>query len=310
MALGWSDIKTRLALGELERADLVKRVAQTGDNILLTLARPDFPPEARQRIAADLAKQRAERLRRLDEIVDYCKTTHCRRRTVLDYFGDRQEPPPSSFCCDNCDKPASSSPVMGDTGRRSSAPMPTSIDSSDIYSVLQALDALRPALGKSRLNKLLRGTGTREKPAAGQPLAGLFQGCTRDSVEKFFASLMAEGLMHQGDEDAYFVCTITPKGRAAWQERLALNVTLPRDPRQWQAADAGGDDTLTELKRWRTAQAAQEALPPYCVFSDKTLMEIARASPQSPDALLSVPGIGPRKLEKYGGDVLQIITGK
>ena len=43
MALDWSDIKGRLALGELERADLVKRVAQTGDGVTLTLARRDFP---------------------------------------------------------------------------------------------------------------------------------------------------------------------------------------------------------------------------------------------------------------------------
>ena len=305
MALGWSDIKTRLALGELERADLVKRVAQTGDNVTLTLARPDFPPDARQRIAADLAKQRAERLRRLDEIVDYCKTTYCRRRTVLDYFGDRQEPPPASFCCDNCDAPAAT-PAVGDGRRLPSAAMPASVHSDDIYSVLQALDALRPALGKSRLNKLLRGTGTREMPQSGQPLSGLFQGCTRDGVDRFFDSLIAEGLMHQGDEDAYFVCTITPKGRAVWAERLSLNAVLPRDPSRWLVADAGGDGVLTELKLWRTTQASQEALPPYCVFSDKTLMEIARSCPQSADALLSVPGIGPRKLEKYGGDVLKI----
>ncbi len=305
MALGWSDIKTRLALGELERADLVKRVAQTGDNVILTLARPDFPPDARQRIAADLAKQRAERLRRLDEIVDYCKTTHCRRRTVLDYFGDRQEPPPSSFCCDNCDAPAAA-PVVGDGRRLPSAAMPASLNSGDIYSVLQALDALRPALGKSRLNKLLRGTGAREMPPAGQSLFGIFQGCTRDGVDCFFDSLIAEGLMNQGDEDAYFVCTITPKGRAVWAERLSTTLTLPRDPSRWLVADAGGDSVLTELKLWRTTQASQEALPPYCVFSDKTLMEIARACPQSADALLSVPGIGPRKLEKYGGDVLKI----
>jgi len=307
MALGWSDIKTRLALGELERADLVKRVAQTGDNVMLTLARPEFPPDARQRIAADLAKQRAERLRRLDEIVDYCKTTHCRRRTVLDYFGDRQEPPPSSFCCDNCDAPAPQSPILGASGRLPQAPMPARVDPADIYSILQALDALRPALGKSRLNKLLRGTGTRETPSTGKLLSGLFQGCTRDGVDRFFEALMAEGLLHQGDEDAYFVCTITPKGRAVWSERLPVSLPLPRDPSRWLIADAGDDDVLTELKLWRTAQAAQEALPPYCVFSDKTLMEIARACPQSPASLLSVPGIGPRKLEKYGGDVLKII---
>ena len=111
--------------------------------------------------------------------------------------------------------------------------------------------------------------------------------------------------MHQGDEDAYFVCTVTPKGRAAWQERLPVAAPLPRDPSRWRAPipsgrDDGSDDVLAALKQWRTAQASRESLPPYCVFSDKTLMEIARARPQTSDALLEVSGVGPGKLEKYG----------
>ena len=301
MPLGWSDIKSRLALGELERADLVKRVAQTGDGVTLTLARPDFPPDSRRQIAADLARQRAERLRRLDEIVDYCKTTGCRRRTVLSYFGDREEPPPAAYCCDNCDAPKEGPSVAA--SRPSQIPLPSQIDPTNIHSILHGLDALRPALGKTRLNKRLRGVGTSEE---GQPLCGLFQGSAQAAVDKFFIALIAAGLMHQGDEDAYFVCTITPKGRAAWQEHLPLDIPLPRDPRQWGLSDAGGDDILTELKLWRTAQASQEALPPYCVFSDKTLMEIARARPQNANALLATPGIGERKLEKYGAAVLKI----
>ena len=307
--LGWSDIKARLALGELERADLVKRVAQTGDGVTLTLARPDFPPDARRQIAGDLAKQRAERLRRLDEIVDYCKTTHCRRRTVLDYFGDRQEPPPAPFCCDNCEAQAAGADRAASPSRLPSLPMPGSIDPTDIHALLQGLDALRPPLGKSRLNKFLRGTGTRDaqgpRPVS-SPLHGVLRGCTRDAVDRFFQSLFQAGLMHQGDEDAYFVCTVTAKGRAAWQERLPLDIPVPRDPSQWGLSDAGGDDILTELRLWRTAQASQEAIPPYCIFSDKTLMEIARGRPQNADALLAIPGIGPRKLEKYGGVVLKI----
>ena len=306
MALDWSDMKGRLALGELERADLIKRVAQTGDAIVLTLARPDFPPDARRQIAADLAKQRAERLRRLDEIVDYCKTPHCRRRTILDYFGDRQEPAPTSFCCDNCDAPPPEALVSGQ--RLPQIPMPTQLDPSDIYSVLHGLDALRPAVGKARLNKLLRGAGQLGDRAAapGNSLSGLLRGSAARAVDKFLESLFAEGLMHQGDEDAYFVCTVTAKGRTAWQERLPIGTTLPGNPSQWQSADSGSDDILTELKQWRTAQASQEKLPPYCVFSDKTLMEIARARPQSQGDLLEVSGVGPSKLEKYGGDVLRI----
>jgi ATP-dependent DNA helicase RecQ len=311
MALDWSDMKGRLALGELERADLIKRVAQTGDAIVLTLARPDFPPDSRRQIAADLAKQRAERLRRLDEIVDYCKTPHCRRRTILDYFGDRQEPAPTSFCCDNCDAPPAQSASSVSGKNLPSVPMPAAINPGDIYSVLQGLDALRPAVGKARLNKLLRGSGSLgdKAPTLSNPLNGVFRGSTVAVVDKFLAALFAEGLMHQGDEDAYFVCTVTAEGRAAWQDHLPVNASVPRGCGALSGSeigDGGSDDVLTELKHWRTAQASKESLPPYCVFNDKTLIEIARARPQSTDDLLEVSGVGPSKLEKYGGDVLKI----
>ena len=63
---------------------------------------------------------------------------------------------------------------------------------------------------------------------------------------------------------------------------------------------------LATLKLWRTSQASRESLPPYRVFSDKTLMEIARARPQTSGDLLEVSGVGPGKLEKYGEDVLKI----
>ena len=311
MALDWSDMKSRLALGELERGDLIKRVAQTGDAVVLTLARTDFPPDARRSIAADLAKQRAERLRRLDEIVDYCKTPYCRRRTVLDYFGDRQEPPASAFCCDNCDAPPAEPPSV--SGKNlPSVPMPVQLDPGDIYSVLHGLDALRPAVGKARLNKLLRGAGTMGDKSASpsNPLNGLFRGSTVAVVDKFLETLFAEGLMHQGDEDAYFVCTVTASGRAAWQDRLPVRAQVPRGyaPRSAAEISDGGssDDLLSELKLWRTATASRDAVPPYVVFSDKTLIEIARARPQSEGDLLEVSGVGPGKLEKYGGDVLRI----
>ncbi len=305
LSLDWSEMKTRLALAEMERAGLVQRIAQTSEGTALNLARQEVSPAVRRQMAQALAEQRAVRLRRLDEIVDYCKTTACRRRTVLDYFGDRQEPAPTSFCCDNCDSPAvQAGASAGAPVRLPPVPMPAQIDPADIHSVLHGLDAQRPALGKTRLNKLLRGSGPDGTP--GQPLAGLLKGSTQAGVDRFFQSLIEEGLLHQGDEDAYFVCTVTAKGREAWQERRPVAASPPRDPSRWREADAGSDDVLTTLKQWRTARASQEAVPPYCVFSDKTLMEIARARPGDEGALLEVSGVGPGKLEKYGGDVLRI----
>lgn len=306
-AAGWGETTARLALGELERAGLVQRAGQSGDDLSLRLLRADFPPDAARRIREDLARQRAERFRRLDEITDYCKTVECRRRTILDYFGDRQEPPPGPFCCDNCDAPK---PEAAPASLLPRIAMPVDIDGRDIYSILQGLDALRPALGKSRLNKLLRATGTRETPGfnpAKSSLHGLLRGCTRSQVDGFLDSLVTAGLMNRGDEDAYFVYTITSKGRRAWQEKVPLSIPVPADPSEWSRDDSADSDVLLDrLKAWRRDEASRAGLPSYCIFGDRTLMEIARHKPQSLDDLLSVNGVGKSKLEKYGRAVLNI----
>ena len=225
---------------------------------------------------------------------------------MLDYFGDRQEPPATTFCCDNCDAPPAEA-AAGSGERLPQIPMPAAVNPGEIHSVLHGLDALRPAVGKARLNKLLRGAGAMGDKAAapGNSLSGLFRGSTVAVVDKFLEALFAEKLMHQGDEDAYFVCTVTAAGRAAWQDRLPVSTSVPRGYVTFTES-GGSDDVLTELKRWRTSQASKDAVPPYVVFSDKTLVEIARARPQSESDLLEVSGVGPGKLEKYGGDVLRI----
>ena len=75
----------------------------------------------------------------------------------------------------------------------------------------------------------------------------------------------------------------------------------------------GADDALMDgdvfdaLRSWRTGEASALALPPYCVFSDKTLREIARQQPQTLSDLRRVPGVGDAKLEKFGEAVLSIL---
>ncbi|MFZ1248848.1 MAG: HRDC domain-containing protein [Candidatus Saccharimonadales bacterium] len=69
------------------------------------------------------------------------------------------------------------------------------------------------------------------------------------------------------------------------------------------------DEALfTELKKWRTEQAAKDHIPPYMVFHDTTLKELAARRPQTTQALLAVKGMGTMKLEKYGTQLLGILT--
>jgi DNA helicase-2/ATP-dependent DNA helicase PcrA len=60
---------------------------------------------------------------------------------------------------------------------------------------------------------------------------------------------------------------------------------------------------------WRTAQAKALGQPAYCVFTDKTLLAIAEVRPDGAAELSSIPGVGARKLDKFGPDVLALCAG-
>lgn len=67
------------------------------------------------------------------------------------------------------------------------------------------------------------------------------------------------------------------------------------------------EDLLLRLKAWRTEIARELKMPPYIIFSDNTLVAIAEMLPTDDAALIAIPGIGARKLEQYGADVLELI---
>lgn len=71
------------------------------------------------------------------------------------------------------------------------------------------------------------------------------------------------------------------------------------------------DEGLYErLRGWRAARSKEQGLPPYCVFTDKTLMAIAEAAPSEGGELSMISGVGARKLDRYGADVLAICAGQ
>jgi DNA helicase-2/ATP-dependent DNA helicase PcrA len=71
------------------------------------------------------------------------------------------------------------------------------------------------------------------------------------------------------------------------------------------------DEGLYErLREWRAVQAQRSGQPAFCVFTDKTLMAIAEAAPDDEGELARIPGVGMRKLTRYGADVLAICAGQ
>jgi DNA helicase II / ATP-dependent DNA helicase PcrA len=70
------------------------------------------------------------------------------------------------------------------------------------------------------------------------------------------------------------------------------------------------EELLTQLKAWRLDVAKEQKVPAYVVFTDNTLIAIAELLPDDEAALIAIPGIGARKLEQYGPDVLDLVRGR
>ena len=72
------------------------------------------------------------------------------------------------------------------------------------------------------------------------------------------------------------------------------------------ALDPAAQTLWTALRAWRLGEARRQELPPYVIFHDVTLIEVARRRPASLDALADIPGIGRSKLDRYGAALLAV----
>jgi DNA helicase-2/ATP-dependent DNA helicase PcrA len=82
----------------------------------------------------------------------------------------------------------------------------------------------------------------------------------------------------------------------------------PRRERRADAAPSHDDPALAALKAWRRERARVDGVPAYIVFDNRTLAAIVARNPQSLPELAEVSGIGPAKLERYGGEVLHTLA--
>ena len=92
------------------------------------------------------------------------------------------------------------------------------------------------------------------------------------------------------------------------RERAPAPARAKAAPRR-RAVSTRPAQTLWEaLRAWRLDEARRQELPPYVIFHDATLIEVARRRPASLDALADIPGIGRSKLDRYGAAVLALVA--
>jgi ATP-dependent DNA helicase RecQ len=243
-------------------------------------------------------QQRRIELHKLNTMVGLCEAQICRRRVLLGYFGDELNED-----CGNCD-------LCLDPPERFDATVPAQKALSCVFRVGQRF-------GVGHVVDVLRGADNERIRRLGHERLSTY-GIGADLGVDEWNSLLRH-LVHLGyltqDAAQYSVLKLTEKARPILrgEEKLVLprprtRVETPRKAKRKGRDELNYDPELFEaLRRRRKELADAAAVPPFVVFSDATLAEMAAFIPRDRDALLSINGVGQTKLERYGEEFLRVL---
>ncbi len=240
---------------------------------------------------------------RLKKMISYANTTDCLRQRLLDYFEDK-----TKVKCDNCSNCRS---------------IFTSVDitayASKIFLCVSELEKIGRAFGKKMICKILRGNGNDEKIIGmGADEFKSFASLSvisEKNVMIYIDSLIEMKYLVQLPE-VYNVINLTKLGEEAFNNNLNITIKIKeqekilpeKKSRKKNLSDEDIDINLfNQLKKWRTHLASKMCVPPYVIFSDMSLREMADKLPVTDEEFLAISGVGNLKLQKYGKELMTII---
>jgi ATP-dependent DNA helicase RecQ len=300
---GKRPIEINSMLRILEKYGYISFSAAPGEEGNIRVLRPgarlsDLPFDA-------LTRKRDREYRKLRQVVTFAYSQGCRHQEILDYFGD-PEPIVGCRMCDNC--------------TRSHAP--AQINSSEekviIQKVLSCIARMKGRFGKIKVAQVLKGSRSQEISRYGLDQLstfGILSEYTQDQLLKIIDAVIQHGCAQVVDME-YPKVALTEIGREVMVGGRESAVSLAFIKPKVTAAQTPEEPTsetydlalFERLRQLRRKLAKQEGLPPYCVFSDTTLRQLAGLAPKSQEEFLRVYGIGAIKYEKYGAQFGQEIA--
>lgn len=246
----------------------------------------------------DLIRQRDAR--RLQVMEGYCRTSGCLRNYILEYFGEKRGEP-----CDSC----------GNCHREF-----TEVDMTE--DAKQVINCVYETKGRYGLNIIL---GTllganrarlRELGATGYKTYGVLQNHSESELRLLISQLIMDGYLCQ-TADKYSVIrlgNIEPLKDS--NTHVLIRTYKDREPERQTAKRIKSTDALTKagyelfdvLRKLRLTIAREAGMPPYIIFSDKTLIDMSVKAPRNRSAMLSVSGVGEAKYDKYGERFMEAIA--
>lgn len=242
-------------------------------------------------------------IRRLQTMEGYCKTTGCLRNYILEYFGEKTSGP-----CDNC----------GNCHREYHEVDMT----AEAKWVVNCVAETRGRYGLTIVLGTLMGAKRarlRELRTDQYKSYGALSGHSEAELRTLISQMTEMGYLYQTQEK-YSVLklgNITPLKDA--NTRVIMRTYEEKEPdkkkkiqktvrkRSTDALTSAGYDLFEILRKLRLEIAKEESMPPYIIFSDKTLIDMCVKKPSDEEEMLNVSGVGENKLKKYGQRFLEEI---
>jgi len=238
--------------------------------------------------------------RKLQAMSDYCHTSRCLRRFILEYFEDhrRQED------CGNC------SNCCGDEEREE---RDVTLDAQKIFSCVKRM---RERFGVNLVAQVLKGSKNKKVLQFGLqdlPTYGLMEDRTEKELSDLMHILVAEGFLALS-EGQYPVVRLTPRVVPVLQGQEPVVVKV-RKRKQTAVSTSGAASALSgaaaalfdRLRELRKELSQKHRVPPYIIFPDSSLREMAEQVPTDEVAMLRIKGIGEGKMRTYGWEFLDLI---
>ncbi len=220
------------------------------------------------------------------------ETAGCRRAILLKHFGET--PPPACGNCDNCLSPPSAIDVS-ETARK----------------FLSAVYRTGQSFGVGHLETVLTGQSNERAIKLGHDqlsVFGIVSGAEAALIKPVARSLLLKDALRTNEHGALI---FGPEAKAILKGDQAVDLVLPpkreRRARPSQIANPVGDPVFEALRAKRRTLAEAAGVPPYVIFHDATLREMARIRPKSLRDMALVTGVGARKLDAYGEAFLSVL---
>ncbi len=230
----------------------------------------------------------------LQEMAHFCETGQCRRKFLLQYFGESYDTDKCGGMCDNCRYPKKS--FDGQHVARPILQVLKQLGRFPITPILDHVVGLSPEVGGKAL-----------------PTYGALKGHSMEELKSYVTQLLIEGYLER-DMNDYSIMRLTEKGEEFLKNPHPIMLYPPYD--RTPATDdeaiiedlALHDEVLLEkLKELRKKIAQEHNVPPYVIFQEPTLIEMATQYPIRLEELERIPGVGPVKAQKFGKPFVDLI---